>query len=286
MPFLIANLGGEMVYILEQRLQAQNIPKEKSCKVLQDVTKSMFSSRFLSELIKPQEIYLPSATREIYDRLAHSSIMRLSESSMDKLYDLMTMGFKYQIVSCSHPRELIEITLNHLEAIKTAVEASPSALELAENAFSLLYTLCSEISSSEFSQIRQSLAMFFQDKRIKVSLFLQDNIQNGDGSISLQPGGPLYNDETLEAPGTIRYFDENGSLSSSESFKSPLSAHISEKLTGDPFDPKSRDSRLGKNLYTVDRSKKKENAKPPAKTSTIGSTTSSQKAKEVFFILI
>lgn len=29
MPVLIVNMGGEMVYILEQRLEAQNVPKEK-----------------------------------------------------------------------------------------------------------------------------------------------------------------------------------------------------------------------------------------------------------------
>ena len=32
MPFLVTNLGGEMIFILEQRLHAQNIPKEKSNK--------------------------------------------------------------------------------------------------------------------------------------------------------------------------------------------------------------------------------------------------------------
>ena len=30
MPMLIVNMGGEMVYILEQRLHAQNVPMDKS----------------------------------------------------------------------------------------------------------------------------------------------------------------------------------------------------------------------------------------------------------------
>ena len=30
MPMLIINMGGEMVYILAQRLQAQNVPIDKS----------------------------------------------------------------------------------------------------------------------------------------------------------------------------------------------------------------------------------------------------------------
>jgi hypothetical protein len=30
MPMLIVNMGGEMVYILEQRLHAQSVPADKS----------------------------------------------------------------------------------------------------------------------------------------------------------------------------------------------------------------------------------------------------------------
>jgi hypothetical protein len=105
MPLLIINMGGEMLYILEQRLQAQEIVEEKSlrgsdlglqvlcgvgshpnlCTVLQDVISTMFSEKFIGELFKPQRIYSNSSTRQIFDRLAHSSIMRLNESSMDKV---------------------------------------------------------------------------------------------------------------------------------------------------------------------------------------------------------
>jgi len=281
MPFLIINFGGEMIYVLEQRLHAQNIPKDKSNKVLQDVTRAMFSPKFIQELMKPQEIYSPSSTREIFDRLAHSSIMRLSESSMDKLYDLMTMGFKYQLVSCTHPRELAEVTLNHLDAIRTAVSTSDSTVEQVDAAIAQFVKLCKELSSAEFAQIRQTLAAFFQDKRIKVSLFLQDNIQNPDGTIALTKGGPIPNDATLEAPGAIRYY-ENGSVTATEKFDSPLAGTIGEQLAGDVYDPKARDSKLGKNLYTIDRKKPDAKKTPAAKPSSTASstTTSTQKLKE------
>lgn len=32
MPLLVINMGGEMMYILEQRLQAQSIPVDKSAR--------------------------------------------------------------------------------------------------------------------------------------------------------------------------------------------------------------------------------------------------------------
>ena len=40
----------------------------------------MFDPGYVEKLFVPQEMYTVSQTRKIFDRLAHSSIMRLSES--------------------------------------------------------------------------------------------------------------------------------------------------------------------------------------------------------------
>jgi Organic solute transport protein 1 len=53
LPFVILNLGGEMIYILDQRLRAQEIGSERSQKVLQDVVKTMLSKKFVEELFRP-----------------------------------------------------------------------------------------------------------------------------------------------------------------------------------------------------------------------------------------
>ena len=73
MPLLIISMGGEMIYILEQRLDAQKISSQKGQKVLHDVVKSMFFPRFIQELFRPQEVFSLASTRQIFDRLAHSS---------------------------------------------------------------------------------------------------------------------------------------------------------------------------------------------------------------------
>ena len=70
---------------LLQRLQAQNVPVDKSKRVLPDVIRTMYNPTFITELFRPQDIYSMQSTRQIFDRLAHSSIMRLNESSMDKV---------------------------------------------------------------------------------------------------------------------------------------------------------------------------------------------------------
>lgn len=56
MPILITNLGIEMIYILFSRLKAQNIPIEKSSKVINDVVVSLFDKKFMNEMRKKQPV--------------------------------------------------------------------------------------------------------------------------------------------------------------------------------------------------------------------------------------
>ena len=103
-PIIFFNMGGEMVYILDQRLSAQEIVDQKAAKgmgfarrrmmeviflkffsVVNDIVGSMFNSKFVEELFRPQELYPKKAVKHIFEKLAHSSIMRLNEASMDKV---------------------------------------------------------------------------------------------------------------------------------------------------------------------------------------------------------
>ncbi|XP_025275679.1 protein OSCP1 isoform X1 [Canis lupus baileyi] len=135
LPLLFLNLGGEMLYILDQRLRAQNIPGDKAHKVLNDIISTMFNRKFMEELFKPQELYSKKALRTVYDRLAHASIMRLNQASMDKLYDLMTMAFKYQVLLCPRPKDVLLVTFNHLDTIKGFIQDSPTILHQVEETF-------------------------------------------------------------------------------------------------------------------------------------------------------
>ena len=110
---------------------AQSVRQQKANKVLQDVIRTMFASSFVNELFRPQEMYTSSSTRQIFNKLAHSSIMRINETSMDKLYDLMTMGVKHQWVCCNVPQQMIQNTFNHLTAMGVIAEGS-EVMELVE----------------------------------------------------------------------------------------------------------------------------------------------------------
>lgn len=243
MPMLIINMGGEMVYILEQRLHAQTVSADKSKRVLQDVIRTMYNPKFITELFRSQEVYTVHSTRQIFDRLAHSSIMRLNESSMDKLFDLMTMGFKYQLVACSYPQQLLQVTMNHLHELRSKVEDAKPVCDLVDQVIASTKERYMRMTTAEFAYLKQALCRFFAEKRIKVSLFLQDGIQKNDGTITLSCKGPLP--PGVEEPGKITYFDRSGSARGVDSFNFPAKHEVD--LSGKEV------SRLGLNLYARDK---------------------------------
>ncbi|KAF0737260.1 hypothetical protein Ae201684_006436 [Aphanomyces euteiches] len=255
MPMILINMGGEMLYVLDQRLKAQNIAGDKSVKVLVDVVKTMYNTKFISELFKPHHMYSNVSTRQIFDRLAHSSIMRLNQSSMDKLYGLMRMGFKYNILACSSADQLVQVTMNHLRSIKEIVPLEEATV-LIEDAIVLTANTYGNMSHGNFLLLKQSLCRFFQDVRIKVSLFLQSEIQNGDGSFVIRSDGPTATGG--DVPGTIRYYSSSGKLEDDDT----VELHNARGAV--PYDDKpilSRDPSLcpyGENLYIP-------NAKPGLK---------------------
>lgn len=238
LPIVISNLGVEMLYVLEQRLRAQKISGDKAVKVLHDVIKAMFDPPFVDELFTPQDIYTQKSTRHIFDKLAHSSIMRLSENSMDKLYDLMTMVFKYQLVNCLEPHEIMDVTLTHLATIKSYL-TDRAVIKMVDDYEKRARDMYGTFQPPEWIELCQTLFKFVHDKKIKVSLLLQEGLQNPDGTIKMPPS-------SLGSMGTIFRHDVHGKKSKMDS-KNNSPPGSDESPWVPPPVP------LGGNLYSKDR---------------------------------
>ncbi|GAB9475017.1 hypothetical protein Gpo141_00012125 [Globisporangium polare] len=249
MPMLIVNMGAEMIYVLDQRLKAQNIPRDKSSKVLEDIIKTMHNEKFMAELFKPHHMYSNISTRQIFDRLAHSSIMRLNTNSMDKLYDLMRMGFKYQILSCSSADELVQVTMNHLVNIKNLIDAE-DVKRLVDETVLLTSQTFGTMSAADFHLLRQYLCRFFQDTRIKVSLFLQSGIQGMDGTLAIRHDG--FTASGGRVPGVVRYFDDEGNPDEEEKFLIASAEGTVEAPKVHILEREQINSHLGFNMYEAD----------------------------------
>eukprot|EP01137_Pigoraptor_chileana_P034045 Opistho-2@25976 len=250
LPFLYFNLCGEMMYILQQRLFAQAVELDKAKTVLNEVACAMFDATMVDEVFKLQEQYTLPAARMMFEELAHASIMRLDATSLDKLYDLMVMGVKYQLTLCEQPRELLDITSNHLNSVRYLIADCAPGLVKLEGVLARFKKRYGAYKDAEFQRIRQSLFLFFQDKRTRVSLFLEDKLQSSDATFFLPASGPLP--KGFDVPGTVRYFGLSGSEELSDMLKHPWksSPRSSTKTITD----------LGLNLY---RSRTKCPADPP-----------------------
>lgn len=83
--------------------------------VLNDIISASFNCSF---------IFFPTSivNRDILNKniicAVHSSIMRLNESSMDKLISLIETSVKMQMFSTNGPRQVLLLTLNHLDSIR------------------------------------------------------------------------------------------------------------------------------------------------------------------------
>ena len=81
-----------MIYIIDARLKAQNVEKERSNKVMNDIVSTMFNRRFIDEIFsKHQPIHSRRVLKTMFDKLAHASIMRLNSQSMDKVGKAMVI---------------------------------------------------------------------------------------------------------------------------------------------------------------------------------------------------
>ncbi|XP_072304408.1 protein OSCP1a [Eucyclogobius newberryi] len=218
LPLVFMNLGGEMLYILEQRLKSDDSCEGGAGKgrwtdadrtrVLNDVVATLFSKVFLDELFKPQQLYSHRTMKTVLSRLAHASIMRLNPASMDRLYELMVMAFKHQVLLCPRPRDVLLVSYNHLDSIRHMVQDSPGVLNQVHEAQRRVIETYSLLSSGELQLLRQTLLNFFEDYHIRVSLLLKSRIQNPNGRFVLDTRGPVPHG--VEVPGLIRTFDCRG----------------------------------------------------------------------------
>ncbi len=96
----------------------------------------MLNERFVEEIFKLQPLYGKHELFLLFREIAHVSIMKLNDTSMGKLYDLMVMVFKYQLYFAAQPRDILLITLNHLDSLRRLISSS-HVLKLLDSVFQL-----------------------------------------------------------------------------------------------------------------------------------------------------
>ena len=163
----------------------------------------------------------------------------------------MIMGFKYQMIQCTSPFQILQVSLHHLEVLKSLVK-SEAIEKSVQSAINLALNMYGSLSNSQWFILQQSVFKFLQGKKAKVSLFLQRSLQLSDGTIVLNNDGALpYG---TEKPGVVRYYDggklvnENVIRSLSDSYKDAVECSSvfdgTNQLGFNMYIPQEQNSRL------------------------------------------
>lgn len=119
----------------------------------------------------------------------------------------MTMAVKYQLQSCTTPRDMLLMTLNHVDGVRKMVKDDAKLQTLIDYAYSLLEKQFFAMATWELMLVRTTLLNFYQDARVKVSLLLREKKQNEEGRFFIDITNMTV-PHGATVPGTVRYFEE------------------------------------------------------------------------------
>ena len=245
MPIIMNCLGGEMIYILCSRLKAQKINMEKSICVIKDICNILFNKKFQNELYKRKKAYRHQEVKSIFETFAHSSIMRLNTMSMNKLFELMLMTLKLQILRTRYPEEIYQVTLNHylgiLEILNSIEFDDMSLINRIQEEMLNFKQNYSHLSPYDYIILKSVILRFLQGRNVKVSIFIQDNLQDNNSEIYL----PM-NEQSPPNVGKLGVV-KNYSTGKEDFYELKLNECYKENKNKNRMDNFSTD--FGKNMY-------------------------------------
>ncbi|XP_014236619.1 protein OSCP1-like [Trichogramma pretiosum] len=217
-PILYLNMGGEMMYVLQQRLQTQRVSLDKTIQVMNDVLHALLNPKQLESIFSEGPLLRLTSLRSILERVILCSIMRLDPASMDKLFDLMIMMVKYQLATSSGPREIILSTLNHLDALRDMTAMDRKLTDYVDQAHQRVVDIYGNMTHRDVWQIRTECLTELKPHNVRVSALLRLGMQNQDASFNriCQRYDEKYRDrkQLLDNLKLNDYVDEDGQLGS------------------------------------------------------------------------
>jgi len=201
LPALLGCLAGEMLYVLNQRLAAQEVVDAKSWLFFGDILRALFDADFLAQIFTPQKIYPLDALKMILLKSVKSGVVKMTTASFDKLFDLSLMQVKSQFSRCAGGEEIVQVTFNHIfELRKISANQETKLLDR----FVVQFEAATKIFTfSDFLKMRQILLTFLSPARARVTSLISDDLQSDDGCLIIRRSGYLA-PGTLSPPGTLK----------------------------------------------------------------------------------
>ncbi|XP_023297717.2 protein OSCP1 [Lucilia cuprina] len=196
--FILVNLGCEMLFVIDQRLKAQQIALDKSIQVIHDVTAVLLEPKFIDSLIvgstQPNaQLLTEEHCKFMLKDIATCSLMRLDDVSMDKLWNLMTMIYKWQLFQSKQQYHLMDITFRHLQGIGNFYpdEKRSMLIDFTKNTLLDFWNSCTD---EEQHAIYRTNKAWLEVFNTKISLLIRLGFQALDGTFFAEVDASYYQD--------------------------------------------------------------------------------------------
>lgn len=231
--------------------------------MLRDITGILLDPNFIERLIigsKQKAVLTEEHCKFILNDFACCSLMRLDESSMSKLWDLITMIFKWQLEMVRTPEKLLEITFRHLDGVG---QLHPSAKKtmLIDCTKNTIANFWNSHDATKQEEMFASIKCWFQPLNTKISVLIRLGFQNMDGTLTIDTSSDRYAQFINNIGENVYIKNETSRKNANDHFKG-----LAEQLHIAPNND-SRISPFTKNLLFGDAGKA-----DPAAEENVGST--------------
>lgn len=151
--------------------------------VLTEVVTVLLHPKLLDELFIPQPVATHTVIKQLLQDISATSIMKLDDYSMSKLWDLMTMIFKWQLYVATN-QNIFDISRRHLRSVAMLMpQFFPKSI--IEQAMRRFESIAHRFTDDDYKCLSNTLILWFSEYHMKISVLMRLGLQKKDGTFNL-----------------------------------------------------------------------------------------------------
>lgn len=194
-----ANVGSEMIYILNNRIKSLEIETEKRISILSQIATFLFvndeNERYLKDL---RSVASLDTLASMLHQVCHKSVITLDMSSFEKMIEMVLMALKKDLTIMKNDFGIVSVVNNHFDCVETITGNKGVTTKYRQ----LLSKLLDSVTPYGFFMMKRDILNLLLFKQSKISIYLRDVIQANDGHFIVRP--PKIAGFNCERTGTIR----------------------------------------------------------------------------------
>lgn len=181
---LYANLGSEMLYILNNRIKSLDIPEPKRNSILCQIARNLYQGdEYLKMIADSTTLMSLEGLHNLLNKICHKSVITLDPSSFGKMIEMVLMALKKDLLLVKNDFGLRSVSLNHFDGVDRILKDRT----ITEPLRKLLEDHFAKMSLLDYAQIKRDILNLLVFKHSKISIYLKDNIQENDAHFVITP---------------------------------------------------------------------------------------------------